>query len=239
MAASEIEALIKAALPDARVTVEDLAGDGDHYAATRGLRDVPRRAARQAAPDRLCRPARPYGGRAARPRVANLSARIGHLHQEFCQWPRRRLRPHPERSRGQNPVMLYMKGTADVPAMRVLRPRGADPDPSGRAVQFRQRAGGRRSCARASSILQWPTIPQLYVEGRIRRRLRHRHGDVPVRRAGDACWRKRASPTARRLDQAAETPGQSRVAQASNGASGALAAAPREVSHYFASHAMT
>ena len=34
MAASEIEALIKAAIPDARVTVEDLAGDGDHYAAT-------------------------------------------------------------------------------------------------------------------------------------------------------------------------------------------------------------
>jgi stress-induced morphogen len=34
MAASEIEALIKAALPDAQVVVEDLAGDGDHYAAT-------------------------------------------------------------------------------------------------------------------------------------------------------------------------------------------------------------
>jgi stress-induced morphogen len=34
MAANEIEALIKAALPDALVTVEDLAGDGDHYAAT-------------------------------------------------------------------------------------------------------------------------------------------------------------------------------------------------------------
>ncbi len=33
MQASEIEALIKTALPDARVTVEDLAGDGDHYAA--------------------------------------------------------------------------------------------------------------------------------------------------------------------------------------------------------------
>jgi stress-induced morphogen len=33
MAANEIEALIKAALPDAVVTVEDLAGDGDHYAA--------------------------------------------------------------------------------------------------------------------------------------------------------------------------------------------------------------
>jgi stress-induced morphogen len=34
MTVSEIEVLIKAALPDARVTVEDLAGDGDHYAAT-------------------------------------------------------------------------------------------------------------------------------------------------------------------------------------------------------------
>jgi stress-induced morphogen len=34
MAANEIESLIKAALPDAQVTVEDLAGDGDHYAAT-------------------------------------------------------------------------------------------------------------------------------------------------------------------------------------------------------------
>jgi len=34
MSASEIEALIREALPDARITVEDLAGDGDHYAAT-------------------------------------------------------------------------------------------------------------------------------------------------------------------------------------------------------------
>jgi stress-induced morphogen len=34
MAASEIEALIRAALPDAQVSVEDMAGDGDHYAAT-------------------------------------------------------------------------------------------------------------------------------------------------------------------------------------------------------------
>ena len=33
MAVSEIEALIKAALPDAKVSIEDLAGDGDHYAA--------------------------------------------------------------------------------------------------------------------------------------------------------------------------------------------------------------
>jgi len=33
MDAEEIEQLIKAALPDATVTIEDLRGDGDHYAA--------------------------------------------------------------------------------------------------------------------------------------------------------------------------------------------------------------
>ena len=33
MDAREIEGLIKAALPDARITIRDLAGDGDHYAA--------------------------------------------------------------------------------------------------------------------------------------------------------------------------------------------------------------
>jgi len=33
MAASEIERLIKDAIPDAQVTIRDLAGDGDHYAA--------------------------------------------------------------------------------------------------------------------------------------------------------------------------------------------------------------
>lgn len=32
MAANEIEDLIKAAFPDAVVTIDDLRGDGDHYA---------------------------------------------------------------------------------------------------------------------------------------------------------------------------------------------------------------
>lgn len=34
MQPAEIERLIKEALPDARVDIRDLAGDGDHYAAT-------------------------------------------------------------------------------------------------------------------------------------------------------------------------------------------------------------
>jgi stress-induced morphogen len=34
MDAREIERLIKVRIPDAQVTIRDLAGDGDHYAAT-------------------------------------------------------------------------------------------------------------------------------------------------------------------------------------------------------------
>ena len=34
MSVAEIERLIREALPDARVEVKDLAGDGEHYAAT-------------------------------------------------------------------------------------------------------------------------------------------------------------------------------------------------------------
>ena len=34
MPASEIETLLRAAFPDARITIEDLAGDNDHFAAT-------------------------------------------------------------------------------------------------------------------------------------------------------------------------------------------------------------
>lgn len=33
MSAAEIESAIRASLPDAQVTIEDLAGDGDHYRA--------------------------------------------------------------------------------------------------------------------------------------------------------------------------------------------------------------
>ena len=45
MQPAEIEALIKEALPDAVVEIKDLAGDGDHYAATvvsEAFRGMPR-----------------------------------------------------------------------------------------------------------------------------------------------------------------------------------------------------
>ena len=45
MAAEEIEELIRAGIPDARVEITDLAGDGDHYAArvvAESFRGLPR-----------------------------------------------------------------------------------------------------------------------------------------------------------------------------------------------------
>ena len=45
MAADEIEALIREGIPDARVEITDLAGDGDHYSArvvSESFRGLPR-----------------------------------------------------------------------------------------------------------------------------------------------------------------------------------------------------
>ena len=67
MQAVEIEAMIKQSLPDARVEIRDLAGDGDHYAATIVARGLPGQDPRPAAPDGLCRAQGEHGRRAARP----------------------------------------------------------------------------------------------------------------------------------------------------------------------------
>jgi stress-induced morphogen len=45
MAADEIETLIRTGIPDARIEITDLAGDGDHYAArvvSESFRGLPR-----------------------------------------------------------------------------------------------------------------------------------------------------------------------------------------------------
>ncbi len=55
MAADQIETLIREGIPDARVEIVDLAGDGDHYEARVVVGELPRPAARPAAPARLCR----------------------------------------------------------------------------------------------------------------------------------------------------------------------------------------
>jgi stress-induced morphogen len=50
MAAADIEALIRGGIPDARVEITDLAGDGDHFAArvvAESFRGLPLRAQHQ------------------------------------------------------------------------------------------------------------------------------------------------------------------------------------------------
>ena len=66
---NEITRLIKKNLPDAEVSVRDLAGDGVHYAAS-----VVSEAFRAAAPARLRGAGGQYGRRASRAGPANLSS---------------------------------------------------------------------------------------------------------------------------------------------------------------------
>ena len=75
MDAHDIESMIKAAIPDAEVTIRDLAGDGDHYAGDRDLGILPRQVARPAAPDRLPVAQGTDGRRAARAGAADRRAR--------------------------------------------------------------------------------------------------------------------------------------------------------------------
>lgn len=79
MNAADIEKLIKAGIPDAQVTIRDLAGDGDHYAAE-VVAESFRGKSRAAAPDGLQCPAGQYGRRVARAGLADKRSRIGSGH---------------------------------------------------------------------------------------------------------------------------------------------------------------
>ena len=161
MAADEIEALIKAAIPDARVTIEDLAGDGDHYAATvvsETFRGIPRVKQHQIV-------------------YAALRGRMGgELHALALQTSA------PERNRripkmandvferiqseiSDAPVMLYMKGTAMFPqcgfsarVVQILTHMGVPFKTANVLEDMELREGIKQ-------FSQWPTVPQLYVKG--------------------------------------------------------------------------
>ena len=67
MDAREIETPDQGGAARRQVEIKDLAGDGDHYAATVDLRGLQGQVPRAAAPDGLCGAAGPHGRRAARP----------------------------------------------------------------------------------------------------------------------------------------------------------------------------
>ena len=152
MDAGEIERLIKEALPDAQVTIEDLRGDGDHYAAPVVSTRVRRQDAGAAAPDRLRRAAGPNGHRAARARADHRRAPAPNSSFERTS----QMTDNPVFTRirqeiTENAGGAVHEGHADVPAVRLLRRRGAGADQHGREVQGHRRAVPIRGCARASS----------------------------------------------------------------------------------------
>ena len=204
MAASDIEDMIKAALPDAKVVVEDLAGDGDHYAATvvsekfRGMsRSAP-------APTGIFSVAGPHGRQEfARSCLANVRAGIISGKRRFAAMSdvNDRIQTEIEAS----PVMLYMKGTPMFPQCGF----------SARVVQILTHMGvpfqsanvlwRTRSCARGQSSSRSGRRSRscCMLKERVRRRLRHRQRDVPIRRAGRRCSRTAAFPSRRKLRQVA------------------------------------
>ena len=89
MTAAEINDMIKEALPDAEVTIEDLRGDGDHYAALVVSSAFEDKSRVQTAPDGLRRPPRQDGRPASRPGASDSPSR-GVLKPGFtCQGRRK------------------------------------------------------------------------------------------------------------------------------------------------------
>ena len=208
MDAGEIERLIKAKFPDAQVEIRDLAGDGDHYAAHVVSAAFKGKTPRAAAPDGLRGARRPHGRGAARagadhgcamslPTVDIASGRGTHLPTDRPRSRRGRRAAnrtkHPEgphmtpqqdvqdwirKTIAQNDVVLFMKGTKAMPAVRVLRPGRPDPRPPRRRLQGRQRARGHGHPRGHQGLLQLADDPAALRQGRVRRRLRHRARDV-------------------------------------------------------------
>ena len=83
MQPADIEALIKAALPDAQVTIEDLAGDGDHYAATVVSEAFKGKSRVQQHQIVYAALRGPDGGRVARPGAADLGAGLTGSEQDW------------------------------------------------------------------------------------------------------------------------------------------------------------
>ena len=88
------------------------------------------------------------------------------------------------------PVMLYMKGTAMFPqcgfsarVVQILTHMGVPFKTANVLEDMELREGDQ-------AVLPVADRPAALREGRVRRRLRHHHRDVPVGRAGDAAGRE-------------------------------------------------
>ena len=83
----------------------------------------------------------------------------------------------------ENDVILFMKGTPDQPMCGFSARTVAILQSVGRPFAAVNILPDPRIRQELSAVSNWPTIPQLFVDGELRRRLRHRHRDVRVGRA--------------------------------------------------------
>ncbi len=189
MDAAMIERLIKESLPDAQVSIEDLRGDGDHYAAHvvsgafRGKSRVQQhQMVYQALRGRMGNELHALALQTERPRGMRLTVAT----QTFPQSRNNKMDSTvQDRIRQQitdTPVVLFMKGTPVFPqcgfsaaVVQILSQlgvkfKGVDvlADPSVRAGH--------------QGILELADDPAALRQGRVRRRLRHHPRDVRDRR---------------------------------------------------------
>ena len=72
-----------------------------------------------------------------------------------------------QREVAENRVFLYMKGTPGAAELRLLEPGGADPEPLGAEYGARDILADPRIRQVLSGWSDWPTIPQLFVDGKL------------------------------------------------------------------------
>ena len=111
---------------------------------------------------------------------------------------------------GANQVLLFMKGTPDDAALRLLDARRRVLDQLGveyGAIDVLPALQPLREVT--AEISDWQTFPQLYVNGELLGGCRHRRGDVRVRRAGRGARRRAAGEAAAAPAPAERPPAQS------------------------------
>ena len=166
MDALEIERLIKEALPDAQVTIEDLRGDGDHYAAlivssafAGKTRVQQHQIVYQALQGRMGTALHALALTTAAPNRTSALARGTSQMNENPVFTRIR------QEITDNPVVLFMKGTPMFPqcgfsaaVVQALTNMGV----KFKGIDVLTDPGLREGI---KQFANWPTIPQLYVGG--------------------------------------------------------------------------
>jgi monothiol glutaredoxin len=152
MDAATIERLIREALPDAQVTIEDLRGDGDHYAAhvvSPAFKGKSRVQQHQMVYQVADQRARALSEFAKGSEMTTNNTVLERIKQDISD----------------NPVLLYMKGTPVFPqcgfsaaVVQILTHIGV----KFKGVDVLSDPEIRQGIKEFSS---WPTIPQLYVKG--------------------------------------------------------------------------